>query len=215
MTAQDLVVGLLTIAIGGFFCFRGAVAMRFVIALWGAMAGFMLGAGAFAGIDGSGFLATGLGWVLGLVLALVFGALAYLFYAVAVILAMAAMGFSLGTTLMVALGVTWSWVIVLVGVALGAILAIITLLLNLPLVIMLVFSAFAGASAIVTGFMLLVGRIDADQFTNAAFTEAVHLAPGWYVLYLILAVIGIIVQFRFVTSPFAGMRDQWDGDYAV
>jgi len=44
-----------------------------------------------------------------LAVAILFGLIAYLYYEVAVVLAMAAIGFALGTGLMVALGVRWSW----------------------------------------------------------------------------------------------------------
>ena len=42
---QDVVVGLLAIAVGALFAFRGYFAMRVIIPIWGAFAGFMLGAG--------------------------------------------------------------------------------------------------------------------------------------------------------------------------
>ena len=38
---QDIIVGVLAIAIGALFCFRGWIAMRIVIPIWGAFAGFL------------------------------------------------------------------------------------------------------------------------------------------------------------------------------
>lgn len=210
MTVQDLVIGLLAIAVGAMFCFRGAVAMRIVIALWGAFAGFMLGAGAVAGADGSGFLRTTLGWIIGWVLALAFGAVAYLFYEVAIVLAMASIGFTLGTTIMIALGVSWSWVVILVGVAVGTLLAMVTLAANLPLVLLVVLSAFGGASAMVTGVMLLVGTVGSDEFTRAAAIDRMQTSWWWYVAYLVLAVAGMVAQFRFLESLRGTARDQWN-----
>ena len=118
---DDVVVGLLAALTGAVFCFRGYLAMRVVIPLWGAFAGFLLGAGIVAG-DG-GFLSTALGWIVGLAVAVVFGMVAYLYYEVSVLIGMTAIGFVLGTSVMVALGVTWSWVIVLSGVVLAVVLA--------------------------------------------------------------------------------------------
>lgn len=209
MTVQDVVIGLLAIGVGAFFCFRGAVAMRLVITMWGAFTGFMLGAGVVAGADETGFLRTLLGWIVGWVVALVFGVLAYAFYEVAVVLAMAAIGFALGVTVMVALGVTWSWGVVFVGVAVGLVLAILTLASNMPLVILLVLSAFGGASAIVTGIMLLAGTVDADQFTQAQATSQMEASSWWYALYLGLALVGMVAQFRFLDSIRGSVRDQW------
>lgn len=211
MTVQDVVIGLLAIAVGAVFCFRGAVAMRIVITLWGAFTGFMLGAGFVAGADDTGFLQTLLGWIVGWVVALVFGVLAYAFYEVAVVLAMAAIGFALGATVVVALGVTWSWAVVIAGVVVGLVLAVVTLASNMPLVILLVLSAFGGASAIVTGIMLLVGTIDADAFTRARAISRMETSWWWYALYLCLAVVGMVAQFRFLDSVRGSAQDQWRG----
>ncbi|HYN32535.1 MAG TPA: DUF4203 domain-containing protein, partial [Ilumatobacteraceae bacterium] len=127
---SDITVGVIAILTGAVFCFRGYLAMRIIIPLWGAFAGFMLGAGIVAGADG--FLGSALGWIVGIVLAVVFGLLAYLYYEVAVLLGMMAIGFTLGASLMVALGVTWSWLIVLSGVALAVVLAFVALAADLP-----------------------------------------------------------------------------------
>mgnify|MGYP006199470863 CR=1 FL=1 len=115
----DVVLGILAVLIGLLFCFRGYLAMRLVIPVWGAFAGFMLGAGLVASFADEGFLASALGWLVGAGVAVLFALLAYLYYEVSVLLAMAAIGFAIGTSVMVALGVTWSWLIVLVGVLLA------------------------------------------------------------------------------------------------
>jgi hypothetical protein len=101
----DVGLGVLAIIVGIAFCFRGYVAMRLIIPLWGAFSGFILGAGLVASLAGEGFLSSLLGWFVGLVVALVFGVLAYLYYEISVFIAMSAIGFSLGTAAMVALGV--------------------------------------------------------------------------------------------------------------
>lgn len=209
MTMQDLLTGVLALLVGTMFCFRGAVAMRLVITLWGAFIGFMLGAGVIAGSADAGFLRTTLGWVVGWVAAIVVGSLAYVFYEVAVVMAMAAIGFTLGTTVMVAVGVSWSWAIIAVGVAAGLLLAAGTLASNMPLVILLVLSAFSGASAIVTGIMILVGTVNTVDFTHAEITDQLHASWVWYALYLALAVSGMIAQSRFIESMHRSAREQW------
>ncbi len=212
MTYQDAVIGAVAILVGALFCFRGAVAMRVVIALWGALAGFVLGAGAVAAFAGTGFLSTLLGWLVGLIVALVFAAVAYLFYEVAVIMAMAAIGFALGTTVMAVLGVNWSWAVIVVGVLVGVLLAVITLALDLPMLLLVLLSAFGGASAIVTGIMLLAGTVDADGFTRVAAADELATSWWWYALYLGLAILGIVAQLRFVGSVRGSVRDGWDLD---
>ena len=111
----DILLGLLAIIAGGAMLFAGQFVLRLVIPIWGFFAGFAFGAGLVADLADERFLGTVLGWVLGLVFALVFAVLAYLYYYVAIILAMAAFGFAIGSGLVVALGIDWNWVAVLVG----------------------------------------------------------------------------------------------------
>ncbi len=50
---NDILFGTLAVLIGAVFCFRGYFAMRIIIPIWGAFAGFVLGAGVVtAGGDG-------------------------------------------------------------------------------------------------------------------------------------------------------------------
>ena len=76
---RDVLFGLLAIAAGALFCFAGFLAFRLVIPLWGAFVGFALGAGILATAGDEGFLRTGLSWLVGLAVALVFALLAYFF----------------------------------------------------------------------------------------------------------------------------------------
>ena len=66
---KDVIVGIIIILIGALFCFRGWLAMRIVIPLWGAFAGFIIGAALIQGWTGDGFLSTSFSWIVGIVLA--------------------------------------------------------------------------------------------------------------------------------------------------
>jgi hypothetical protein len=204
---DDIVVGILTVLIGAVFCFRGYLAMRIIIPLWGAFAGFMLGAGLASG--DSGFLAGALGWIVGIVLAVVFGLLAYLFYEVAVMIGMAAIGFALGTSLMVMLGVSWNWLIVLSGVVVALGLAFVALVGDLPMALLTVLTAFAGSSTIVAGLMLTFGVIELGDFDSAQTTKALEDDWWWYAIYFALAIAGMVMQFRDVDRRNDTLREAW------
>jgi hypothetical protein len=204
---NDIVVGIIALLTGAVFCFRGYLAMRLVIPVWGAFAGFMLGAGLVSG--DAGFLGNALGWLVGLGLAIVFGAIAYLYYEVAVIIGMTAIGFVLGTSLMVALGVTWSWVIVLSGVVLAVVLALVAIAGDLPMVLLTVLTALAGASTIVAGLMLLFGTVDVEDFDIGTTTEYVADDWWWFVIYGGLVVAGLIAQVTDVDRRRESLRQAW------
>ncbi|WP_076259503.1 DUF4203 domain-containing protein [Intrasporangium flavum] len=192
----DIVLGLFAIVAGGFMLFAGQLVLRLILPIWGFFAGFAFGAGLFAELADEHFLGTVLGWVSGFVCALVFALLAYLYFAVAVVIAMAAFGFAIGSGLVVALGISWNWVAVLVGIVVGAALGLVAVVANLPMIVLAVVSALAGAVSVVAGLMLLVGTINSADFTRGDFSQAVHAGWGWYLTLVVLAVIGIVAQTR-------------------
>lgn len=192
----DLIIGILAIGVGLLLCFFGAYAMRFVIAVWGAFVGFTLGAGLIASFWDDGFLAHASGWLVGLLFAVVFSALAYLYYWVAVLLATAAFGFAVGAALMGALGVSWNWVIILVAVLASIALGVAAIVTDLPHLLLIVLSTLAGASTTVTGLMLLTGAVDAADFTDPDVTTNVPHDWWWYVIYVALVFSGLVAQSR-------------------
>lgn len=205
----DIALGILAVVVGLLFCFRGYLAMRFVIPIWGAFAGFILGAGLVASFANEGFLASVLGWVVGAGVGLLFALFAYLYYEVSVFVAMGAIGFALGTSVMVAMGVTWSWLIVLVGVAVGVVLALIAIVADMPMAILTVLTAFGGASVTVAGIMLLAGVLSVSDFDSTTTTQTLDDDWWWYAIYLGLAVFGMIAQLRSTASLRASLREAW------
>src|SRR3954471_7851564 len=105
----DIILGLLAIIAGGAMLVASQFVLRLLIPLWGFFAGFAFGAGLVAGFADEHFLGSVLGWVMGLVFGLVFAFFAYLYYYVAIIIAMGAFGFAIGSGLVVALGIDWNW----------------------------------------------------------------------------------------------------------
>ncbi len=206
---NDLIVGLIALLMGAVFCFRGYLAMRIVIPMWGAFAGFMLGAGIVAG--DAGFLATALGWIVGLGVAVLFGLIAYLYYEVSVIIGMLAIGFVLGTSVMVALGVTWSWLIIAGGIVLGLALAFVGIIGDLPMILLTVLTALAGASTLIAGLMLLFNVVDVGEFSSGMTTEILDTSWWWYAIWGVLAGTGMIMQYRDTERRQDSLRAAWRG----
>jgi hypothetical protein len=190
----DIVLGVLAIVAGGAMLVAGQLVLRLVIPVWGFFAGFAFGAGLVSAFADERFLGTLLGWVLGLLFALVFAVLAYLYYYVAVVLAMGAAGFAIGSGLVVALGISWNWLAVLLGLAVGIVLGLVAVFTNVPMMLLVVVGSIAGAVGVTGGLMLLVGALDSADFSRGDFTDTVSDSFGWYLLLLVLALGGIVIQ---------------------
>lgn len=195
MLVEAIILGLVAILAGALFCFAGYGAFRIVIPIWGAFAGFALGAGVVSSITDDAMLAKPLGWLLGLVLALVFAVFAYLYYWFAIVLAMTSAGWMLGSSLMTALGVSWNWLIILVALAVAVLFAVLAVVTNMPRIVLIVVSALAGATAMVGGAMLLFNRLEVSDLSRATITESIDDSWFWWLSYLLLAAAGLAVQF--------------------
>lgn len=188
---SSVIIGILAVAIGVFLCLRGQSALRVVLALWGALVGFTAGARALDRWTDIGYLDGPVSWAAAIGCALVFAALAYLYFAVGVVLAMAAMGFVLGGTAAVALGVESSTALLVIGLIAGIGLAALAIAGNLPALILIVISSLAGASLIVGGVLLITDEVRTSGL-DAAFAEQ---APSWTTpAVLVIAAVGVALQ---------------------
>jgi hypothetical protein len=205
----DILLGLLAIVAGGVMLFAGQLVLRLILPIWGFFAGFAAGAGFVAGLGDDKFLGTVLGWVLGLVFGLVLAVLAYFFYAVAVILAMASFGFAIGSGLVVALGIDWSWVAVLVGILVGAAVGLASIFVDMPMLVLIVFGALAGAVFVVGGLMLVFGSLNTADFSRGDFVDTVKDNWFWYILFLVLLFVGVFTQLRQRLVMSRSVRQYW------
>lgn len=206
---SEIVVGVVLVAVGLLLCFRGYAALRIAIAAWGAVVGFSVGAGAVAVATGQTVLASPLAWLAGGAVAVAFGIVAYAFYAVSVVIGMGGIGFTLGTTAMVAIGVSWSWLIAAAGLGLAVALAVLAIVKDLPMVVLAVLGAFAGASAALAGLFILTGDLTIGALGQARTTGVLAPAGGWWIAYLALAAAGIIVQLRERAARSGSLRAAW------
>ena len=66
----------------------------------------------------------------------------------------------------------------------------------MPMIVLVVFSSFAGAVGVVGGLMLLVGSLNSADFTRGDFTSTVENSWAWSILLVVLALVGIWNQAR-------------------
>nr|NLD40087.1 DUF4203 domain-containing protein [Actinomycetales bacterium] len=203
---SEVWLGVIAVLAGVLFCFFGAVAMRNIISIWGAFVGFALGATLAAGWTGAEPLGDVVGWIAALLGAFLFAGLAYAYYAFAVIVAVASVGYGLGGLAAVALG-AGDGVAAIVGVVLAVVLAAVALATGLPHLLLVVLSATGGATAIVAGVMLLVGAVDSGDFAGQPVRDVVVQDWWWTLAWVVLAVAGFVAQSR-VRRP-ARAQEAW------
>lgn len=187
--------GIVAIVAGLVFCFRGYLAMRLVIGVWGMFVGFGLGMALVAAWSEDPPLDGALGWIAAIVGALLLGWLAYAFYAVAVVLSIGSVGFALGVVLAGFLTEA-QWVHITLGVVGAALLIALALLTNMPELLLILVAASGGASAVITGVLLLMGSVTTAQLE--ADTIETILADHWWInlIYLGLFLAGLFTQLR-------------------
>ena len=118
-------------------------------------------------------------------------------YYVAIVLLGASVGYAFGSGLIGAIGLNNpGFVSVIVGAALAVILAIVILLLNLPKLLIMVFTAIGGAATIVTGFLLLFGQIHTVALQYGFAVAAIRASWIWSLVVIVLAVVGFLAQWR-------------------
>ncbi|WP_158600628.1 TM7S3/TM198-like domain-containing protein [Tessaracoccus antarcticus] len=204
---SDAVVGLIALVAGLFLCFLGRSAVRVILSVWGAFVGFALGGALVSALTGSSPFATWVGWLVGIVLALLMAGLAHAFYALAVAITMGSIGYGFGAALAIGLGSDPTLVHV-VGVAAAVVLAVVALVTNLPDALLVVLTALAGAGAIVVGLMLVTGAAEAADFAVSDVRTVITQQRWWWAaMYAMLAATGVVSQSR--SSRTQPMKAGW------
>jgi hypothetical protein len=202
---MEILIGIILALIGLAVCFFGLRFWFILLPVFGAVTGFFVGARVMQDIFGTGFLSTTVSWIVGIVVAVVFALLAYfVWYAGAIIMA-GAVGASLFTGILHALFTNpWGGVLFIVALIGAIVFAVGALMLNLPIYIVIVNSALAGASLAIAGLLTIFGTIEVVELANGAALAVVNetkLGSAswlWVLAWIVLAGAGIYYQLRSV-----------------
>jgi len=154
-----------------------------------------------------------LGWVLGFFIGLLFAVIAYLFYEIAIVLTFAAIGFTFGADLMIALNIDWEWFVILIGIAVGILFGIFAVVVQLPMAVLVVFSTIAGALTATAGLMLVFNAVDIADFDNTKVVDVIDDAWWWWLIAFGLAIVGFVSQMKAITTMRLTMRQAWDNSW--
>ncbi len=197
MTLEGILAGALAILIGLAFAFVGYRFFLVLLPIWGFIVGFAVAANGVAALFGGGFLATILGWSVGLVVAIVFAILSYLFWYVAVIVLTGTVGYAIGGSLLTALGVDPGFLTFLAGLAVGIVFFVGAIVLAVPKWAIVLLTSVGGAGAIVLGVALAIGRFPVSALSDGGVMgAAIDDSLLWALAWAVLAVAGVIVQLR-------------------
>jgi hypothetical protein len=217
ITLEGILIGLLAVAIGLAFCFWGFRLFLVLLPIWGFVAGFLLGANFMSQLLGGsdpGLFAEITGFVVGILLGLLFAVLSYLYYWVAIILLGGALGYQLTLGVFEWLNLNAEgWIAFIAALVVGAIFAVGFFLLHMPAVIVIVATALLGAGAAIAGVVVGLGLIPVENrpevFDAGIFgVYNLHdLSFIWLIGAIVLAFAGAIYQARSVADLAAAITE--------
>ena len=195
---NTILVALFALVLGGLFLLWGYRIFLVMLPIWGFFAGFWLGAQTTSLLFGAGFLATTTGWVVGFFIGLIFALLSYFFYMFGVALIAAAVGAALTTGLLSLFGLETGLLVFLAALVGAVVVAGLTLLLNLQKYVIIILTAVGGANSVILSVLLLFGRVSLDDLSAAGNAIRPVLQDSWFwaLVWIILAVVGIVFQIR-------------------
>ena len=201
---MQLVIALLAVVLGALFCFGGWRFFLLLLPFWGLVVGFNVGTEATRALIGDGTFATVTSWAVGLGLALVFAAFAYLYWYAAVAVLGGSVGYILGSSAWGLIGNEYGVVAFVIGVAVGVVFVIATLVLNMPKWLVVGLTSAGGAAMIVAGWFILTGQIPTDEITWNAIGQAISGSIIWLGVWAALTVLGMLAQ---MVAPVIGPDD--------
>jgi hypothetical protein len=206
-----MLVALVALFFGWALSFAGYKLFLILLPIWGFVFGFVLGGQTVTAISGDAFLATVTGWVIGFVLAVIFAALSYLFYFVAVGLIAGSLGYMAAISLLSAIGIEFGFIAWIIGLIAAVALIIVTYALNLQKWVIMIATAVLGAGVIVWTILLMF--YPAAQVMTSPVKTALDNNIILLILFVVVAIAGLAAQYRNTRKMEIAMYNNWD-EYA-
>jgi hypothetical protein len=193
---MQLLMAILAVVIGLAFAFGGWRFFLLLLPLWAFVIGFSLATEGVRALFGDGTFATVTSWAIGLVVALVFAALSYLFYYAAIAIFAGTVGYALGASAWGIIGNEQGVIAFVLGIVVGVVFALAALFLNVPRLLVIVLTALGGAAAIIAGWFLLTGQIPADNVTWWQVGQLIKNSWFFLIVWGLIAAAGIVAQLQ-------------------
>jgi hypothetical protein len=203
-----LCAGLIGTLLGLYLTFAGYRFFLVLLPVWGFFVGLFFGAHTMQSLFGMGFLATVTSWVVGFVVGAIFAVLSYLFYFFAVIMISGALGYAIGAGIMLAIFPEASFLTWVVGMIVAVALAFVSVYFNLQKYVVIIATSVLGAATVFGTFLFMF--YPAAQLLKNPVQVALKGNPLLTILFLVLAVCGIVAQIRMNRSFEVTTYNRWE-----
>lgn len=197
---MDVLVGVIMLVVGVFLALAGLRVFFAALPIMGFIVGMAGGLALMDHLFDNRFLSTSTGIIVGIVLGIVGAVISYFYWYIAIVLGAAYLGASIGSGLMEAFNVHRQWFIFIVAIIGAIILAVLTIVLNLPVYWVVVNTAFVGSTLVIGGVMLILNRIDRADLGYGSLTAAINESWFWIIAWIVVAAIGIGAQLTMITE---------------
>jgi hypothetical protein len=192
---MDILLGILLVVFGLAITFFGLQVFFATLPILGFIFGFFVGAGIIHQFWSDSFLSTATGWIVGIIVGLVFALISWFWWYAGALLAAGAWGAVLGTAILSLFSSSPSDFSLFLFAAVGfAAILVLALVLNLPIYVVIVSTAWAGASILIAGVLLVFNRIDYQELGNGTAATIINDSWWWSLVAIVAAVLGMFFQ---------------------
>jgi Domain of unknown function (DUF4203) len=191
---MQILIALVAAVIGLAFAFGGWRFFLLLLPFWGLLVGFNVGTDVVTALFSDGTFATLLSWVVGIVFAVAFALFSYLYYYAAIALLGGAVGYVIGSSAWGIIGNEYGLIAFVIGIAVGAIVAIAVIALNVPRLLVIVLTGLGGAAAVLAGWFILTGQIPTDNIHWTAVGMLIKDSWFYLIVWGVIAAAGILAQ---------------------
>jgi hypothetical protein len=196
MTFEILCMATIALFFGLVVAFSGYRLFLVLLPIWGFFAGFILGAQTIHFLFDVGLFATVTGWVVGFFVGMLFAVLSYLFYFIAVGIISFSLGYGATVGILAWLGLDTGWLIWLIAVVVGALVAFVVYRFNLQKYAIIVATAVGGTGLIIYTLLVLFNGAIAVSLLENPVELAIDNSFWWLLFFLVVAGLGVVAQIQ-------------------
>lgn len=196
---EALLFAFLAIIVGLGLAFMGYAAFRILLPIVAFLAGLWLGMDLVSSFALEfPLLGLSLGLILGLILGAIFAAISYFVFSLAIIIFGLSLGYALGAGFMLLIGFPAGLLTFIVGVVVAVGMGVLFMRSDMPKLYIMALTAFAGATALIAGVLVLFGQIPPGQL-GLSFIDA-YIAQSWFwlLVWVIIGGFGFVSQYQMV-----------------